>query len=218
MAGGCGAFPANLSPSGGRSRRTVAARSPRRGRGRPCGRSDASRNAGAARSGRARTRPARADAMAGGCGAFPAKRGGRGANGCACWRAVACPFRLWRVYRGEIGTQAGTRARQTVRTCHRSEPNRKPSGRSDAARLPRAQTANGCACHLSGTGGAANDRRRTLAADRPARSRQTVRQIGNGCACHLSGGEIAADCPRTCHRSAPVRQTVRTCPAASFGA
>ena len=38
MAGGCGAFPANLSPSGGRSRRTAAARSPRRGRGRPCGR------------------------------------------------------------------------------------------------------------------------------------------------------------------------------------
>ena len=38
---------------------------------------------------------------------FPAKRGGRGANGCACWRAVARPFRLWRVDRGEIGRGTG---------------------------------------------------------------------------------------------------------------
>ena len=72
---------------------------------------------------------------------FPAKRGGRGANGCACWRAVARPFRLWRVERGEIGRGTGHRR-----------------GRSHAARLSEPQTvrqigtaqaANGCP-HLSG--------------------------------------------------------------------
>ena len=84
----------------------------------------AHRNAtgGAARSGRARTRPAQADAMAGGCGAFPAIA------------PAPCP----------------ARSRQTVRTCHRSEPVRQNPNRKP---YPRAVRRRDCPARLKRHGG-----------------------------------------------------------------
>jgi len=59
--------------------------------------------------GRARTRPARADATAGGCGVFPAKLGGRDANGCRDSKADGQRLRTRREESGDIGRNPAAR-------------------------------------------------------------------------------------------------------------
>ena len=152
--------------------------------------------------------------MAGGCGAFPAKRDGRGANGCACWRAVARPFRLWRVDRGEIGRGTGHRRRDRpavdrgrlsgANGCHgcRLSPVRQTIRTADSpARSERPRT-----CHRP-----AADRGRQGTGTPQAARQADARANPSGTGGRKGGRlrRISGDCARE-----PVR---RTCPADRHG-